>query len=84
MRKAKFLLGAIVAFGIVGGIFAFKTKASQAVFVKSTPTATECLSTLAGYTLTTTFTNVAVTTIPTFVTDAPGICTITRLYYTGL
>lgn len=84
MKKAKFVLGAIAALGIVGSVFAFKAaRTTERLFIKSTPTATQCLSTINGFTLTTTLTNVPATTLPTYVTTAPGACPVRTYYYTG-
>jgi hypothetical protein len=81
MRKAKFVLGAVVALGIVGAVFAFKARQQDTLYIRTLGTTT-CGVPVPGVTLTTA-PNPATTYLATFITTTPGVCATSTVYYPG-
>jgi len=81
MKKARFILGAVAALGIVGSVFAFKVRSEDTLYIRAAGQ-NQCTLPIKGVTLT--------TTSPTqpsvgfsFVTEVAGACPARLSYYQG-
>lgn len=84
MKKAKIVLGAVAAFAVVGGAFAFNVaRTTEVLYTRTVPTATICEATYRAATFTTTLSpNIKTITYATSVQGAP--CTTLTTVYSGL
>jgi hypothetical protein len=84
MKKAKILLAAIAVFAIVGGAYAFKAhRAGSFIYLRALGT-TSCTLSVQSFSISPQFLGQPpVTLTSTYVTNLPGACTLSTLYYTA-